>query len=328
VQPCFQSAKTPEHGLGSHEGEPSLCDDDSESAELFGDSVIFDPPFDGSAANSTLSVGSSVGGWPTDEFSAGFGGGLGKDVCPFIRKIYTLIDSDTSNDVIHWTPSGTSFIIPRLEPLTRLLGTLFDTDNFKSWTRQLNAYGFRKQGDKGHWEYCHPQFIRGRHDLLASIQRKKGKLRTVRAQKELGDEVISLKRTRDDLESEVVSLRQAHMETDARLQHALRENAELRRIIDEARRREEAISVSISALDMDAFVAAAAGPSPAAQSSIAFLSDLLDELPPSSPVVATYSAVCTEFEPPLKKRKLVGDPWMKTVDGGDDLEAFLRLWAE
>lgn len=56
-----------------------------------------------------------------------------------------MVNDSTTDNLIRWTPSGTSFIVPSSEKLGReLLPRFFKHSNFGSFVRQLNMYGFHK----------------------------------------------------------------------------------------------------------------------------------------------------------------------------------------
>ncbi|KAI5123208.1 hypothetical protein M0805_003974 [Coniferiporia weirii] len=143
--------------------------------------------------------GSSSGGEHEDPFkalghhlSAGHnadmaqsGGIIGKPsgTNNFVSKLYQMISDPKSSHFIQWTELGTSFVVSNVGEFSRtILGSHFKHNNFSSFVRQLNMYGFHKinrtpraqrtSTDAQTWEFSHPKFLRGRPDLLDEIKRK------------------------------------------------------------------------------------------------------------------------------------------------------------
>mmetsp|Transcript_6240 Transcript_6240/g.18831 ORF Transcript_6240/g.18831 Transcript_6240/m.18831 type:complete len:445 (+) Transcript_6240:142-1476(+) len=94
---------------------------------------------------------------------------------PFLTKLYDLVDDEKTNDLVSWSPDGTIFTVHRTTQFARdVLPKYFKHNNFSSFVRQLNQYGFHKQ-DPDNWTFGHDNFKRGRKDLLAEISRRKSK---------------------------------------------------------------------------------------------------------------------------------------------------------
>lgn len=92
---------------------------------------------------------------------------------PFLTKTYLLVDDPATDDIVSWNEAGTAFVVWKTAEFAQdLLPTYFKHNNFSSFVRQLNTYGFRKiVPDK--WEFSNESFKRGEKDLLTGIRRRK-----------------------------------------------------------------------------------------------------------------------------------------------------------
>ncbi|CAF3787003.1 unnamed protein product [Rotaria sp. Silwood1] len=103
-------------------------------------------------------------------------------ITAFLAKLWALVNDPSCNDLIAWDPNGGSFHVYDQSRFAReILPRYFKHNNFASFIRQLNMYGFRKISTIEHGslksehddiEFAHPNFIRGHDTLLELIKRR------------------------------------------------------------------------------------------------------------------------------------------------------------
>ncbi|RIA97357.1 hypothetical protein C1645_686964 [Glomus cerebriforme] len=110
-----------------------------------------------------------------------------RSVPAFLNKLYNMVNDPQSNDLITWSESGSSFLVKRPQDFAKeVLPRFFKHNNFSSFVRQLNMYGFHKiphlqqgvlqsDGQSEQWEFSNTNFLRNQPDLLYYVTRKKGK---------------------------------------------------------------------------------------------------------------------------------------------------------
>ncbi|XP_002967258.2 heat stress transcription factor B-4 [Selaginella moellendorffii] len=92
---------------------------------------------------------------------------------PFLTKTFQLVDDPGSDDIVSWGSDGTTFVVWKPpEFATDLLPSYFKHNNFSSFVRQLNTYGFRKVVPD-RWEFANEFFRKGERQLLSEIHRRK-----------------------------------------------------------------------------------------------------------------------------------------------------------
>ncbi|TMW96575.1 hypothetical protein EJD97_007141 [Solanum chilense] len=158
-------------------------------------------------------------------------------VLPFLMKTYDMVDDSSTDKIVSWSPTDSSFVIwDPPEFAKQLLPKYFKHSNFSSFVRQLNTYGFRKVGSDL-WKFSNDGFIRGQKHLLKNISRRKpahgqqqqqlhGQSASVGACVEVGNfglekEVEWLKRDKNVLMQELVKLRQHQQTTDNQMQNMM-----------------------------------------------------------------------------------------------------------
>lgn len=106
----------------------------------------------------------------------------------FLSKLYRMTNEEEHSNCIQWNEEQCFWVSDMAVFTTVVLPAYFKHNNYASFVRQLNMYGFRRnttgQGRSGPGglmveTFCHPMFLKGRKELLVHIQRKpatRGKL--------------------------------------------------------------------------------------------------------------------------------------------------------
>mmetsp|Transcript_38906 Transcript_38906/g.81670 ORF Transcript_38906/g.81670 Transcript_38906/m.81670 type:complete len:412 (+) Transcript_38906:172-1407(+) len=91
---------------------------------------------------------------------------------PFLTKLYKMVDEPETDSIVSWTPAGDALVVHDDERFAQqLLPLHFKHNNFSSFVRQLNTYGFSKV-DPDRWIFAHLHFRRDARESINLIQRK------------------------------------------------------------------------------------------------------------------------------------------------------------
>ncbi|WBW73759.1 DNA-binding transcription factor Hsf1 [Schizosaccharomyces osmophilus] len=109
-----------------------------------------------------------------------------RKITQFSNKLYNMVNDSSTDSLIRWSERGDSFFVIGHEDFAKLvLPRYFKHNNFSSFVRQLNMYGFHKvphiqqgvlQSDSPNelLEFANPNFQRDQPELLCYVTRKKG----------------------------------------------------------------------------------------------------------------------------------------------------------
>ncbi|KAL7799767.1 hypothetical protein V8C37DRAFT_407330 [Trichoderma ceciliae] len=110
-----------------------------------------------------------------------------KQIPPFVQKLSSFLEERKNEDLIRWSEKGDSFVVLDEDEFAKtLIPELFKHNNYASFVRQLNMYGFHKcvglsdnsmraseRKNKSPSEYSNPFFRRGHPNLLWLINKPK-----------------------------------------------------------------------------------------------------------------------------------------------------------
>lgn len=190
---------------------------------------------------------------------------IGNPPPPFLSKTYDMVDDLSTDSVVSWSKSNNSFVVWNVPEFSRdILPKYFKHNNFSSFVRQLNTYGYKKV-DPDCWEFANEGFLRGHKHLLKTISRRKpsqmqvhqeaaSQVQSLSVGVEVGkigieEEVERLKKDKSIHMEELVKLSQQQQATD----HCLENVGQRLQLMD--RREQQMMSFLAKALQSPGFIA-------------------------------------------------------------------------
>jgi hypothetical protein len=139
----------------------------------------------------------------------------------FLKKTYTMFENAPSW-IASWANNGTTIVIKDPKEFADIvLPKYFKHNNFASYVRQLNFYGFRKykkddiflvdedDSTKNWSEFYHEQFLRDQPELMVHIRRKtysEGETTDKEDVEELKRQVVSFQNQLETLTGQITNL--------------------------------------------------------------------------------------------------------------------------
>jgi hypothetical protein len=106
-----------------------------------------------------------------------------------------MLEDPETSELISWSSHGDLFSVSNPTAFSKtILPQYFKHNNWQSFVRQLNMYGFHKVNDLIHsnltnenqtWEFKHPNFRKGAVGDLQNIKRKSAKIQQLQLQQQL-----------------------------------------------------------------------------------------------------------------------------------------------
>ena len=97
---------------------------------------------------------------------------------PFLLKLYDMVTQAATDEVVQWAVGGSALMVTDVQTFTaKLLPVYFKPSSMRSFTRQLNNYGFSRESELGSEAttnsvvFAHPSFRENQRHRLAEIKR-------------------------------------------------------------------------------------------------------------------------------------------------------------